>query len=328
MQIKCLGIESTAHTFGAGVVSFNGEDKFEILSSQKACYFEKEGIRPTLAAQHHTQKAPETIKVALKEADMKMTDIDIIAYSIGPGMTPCLIVGSTAAKILALKHKKPLVAVNHCVAHIDIAKEMTECKEAFVAVFVSGGNSQILSKTEGRYRIFGETQDIAVGNAIDKFARSVDLGFPGGPVVEKLAKDGKYIGLPYSVKGCDFSFAGIETQAERTLKTNRIEDVCYSMQEVMFSAICESAERVLGHLKLKTLVLCGGVARNKTLQEKLKIMTSERDAKVFCVPGEYAGDNGAMIAITGIKNYLKKINCFDKKDIRETAVIPKIRIDQ
>ncbi|RLG14170.1 MAG: UGMP family protein [Candidatus Nanohalarchaeota archaeon] len=327
MQIKCLGIESTAHTFGAGVVIFEG-NKFEILSSQRACFFPKKGITPSLATVHHAEKAPKTIKYALTKAGTGMNDIDIIAFSIGPGLAPCLVVGATAAKILALKHKKPLVGVNHCVAHIEIAKDLAGCKSDFVAVFVSGGNSQILSKVDGKYMIFGETQDVAVGNAIDKFARRSDLGFPGGPIVEKLAKKGKYIDLPYSVKGCDFSFAGIETHAERLLKKHSIKDLCFSMQEVMFSAICESAERVLGHLKLKNLVLCGGVARNKTLQEKLRIMTKERGAKLFCVPDEFAGDNGAMIAVAGIKNYLDKINCFSQKDIPKVSVIAKMRIDE
>ena len=327
MTIKCLGIESTAHTFGAGIASYDKEN-FKIHSNQKACFFPEKGITPALAAVHHAQEAPKIIKIALKKAGVEMKDIDIISFSIGPGLPPCLIVGSTAAKIMALKHKKMLVGVNHCAAHIEIAKELTGCKDDFVVVFVSGGNSQILSKVNGKYRIFGETQDIAVGNAIDKFARTADLGFPGGPVIENLAKGGKYIPLPYSVKGCDFSFAGVITKAQRMLNKDAIEDICFSLQEVMFSGICESAERVLGHLKIKNLILTGGVARNKVLQSKLKTMISERSAKLFCVPDEFAGDNGAMIAVAGIKNYMIKTNCFNQKDILNISILPKMRIDE
>ncbi|MCK5176822.1 MAG: tRNA (adenosine(37)-N6)-threonylcarbamoyltransferase complex transferase subunit TsaD [Candidatus Aenigmarchaeota archaeon] len=327
MTIKCLGIESTAHTFGAGIVSYDKEN-FKIHSDQKSCFFPEKGITPYLAATHHAEEALKIIKTALLKAGTEMKDIDIISYSIGPGLAPCLNIGSTAAKILALKYKKPLIGVNHCVAHIEIAKELTKCPDDFVAVFVSGGNSQILSKVNGKYRIFGETQDIAVGNAIDKFARNAGLGFPGGPLIENLAKGGKYLPLPYSVKGCDFSFAGLITKTQRMLEKNTIQDICFSLQEVMFCGICESAERVLGHLKLNNLILTGGVARNKILQSKLKTMTSERGAKLFCVPDEFAGDNGTMIAVAGIKNYMNKINCFGEKDIPSICILPKLRIDE
>ena len=325
MTIKCLGIESTAHTFGAGVVEF--KTNFKILSNQKHSYFPKNGIKPDLAAQHHLKYSEKITNTALEAAKTKIQDIDIIAFSIGPGLAPCLIEGLKYSKNLASKYKKPFIEVNHCIAHIEIAKEITKCKSDFVVVFVSGGNSQILSKINNNYKIFGETQDIAVGNAIDKFARFANLGFPGGPLIEKLAKGGKYIDLPYCTKGCDFSFTGVITAAEKKIKKNKIQNICFSLQQVLFCSICECAERILGHLSINNLLLCGGVARNKTLQKILKTMTQERCAKFFCVPDEFAGDNGAMIAIAGIKNYINKTNCFFNKDISKINIFPKLRID-
>src|SRR3989338_5642878 len=204
----CLGLESTAHTFGIGIAS----DKGEILANCKSVYKPPEGwgIKPIDAAEHHKKVAEKILGEALEKAKIDTKEIDIIAYSRGAGLPPCLHVGFRFSKELSERYKKPLLPVCHQVAHIEIGKLTTECKDP-VILYVSGGNTQIISLVSGRYRIFGETEDIGIGNALDKFAREVGIGFPGGPEIENLAKSGKYIELPYVVKGMDLSFTGIVT---------------------------------------------------------------------------------------------------------------------
>ncbi|MFQ5621615.1 MAG: KEOPS complex N(6)-L-threonylcarbamoyladenine synthase Kae1, partial [Candidatus Nanoarchaeia archaeon] len=210
--------------------------------------------------------------------------------------------GATAARILAFKLGKPLVGVNHPIAHIEIGKLTTGAKDP-VITYVSGGNSQLLAFTEGRYRIFGEVIDVAIGNTIDQFARQAELGHPGGPKVEKLAKKGKWVELPYVVKGMDLSFSGILTAAVDKLKKEKLEDVCFSLQETCFAMLTEVTERAMAHTDKNEVLLTGGVAANKRLQEMLEIMCRERDAKFYVVPREYSGDNGVMIGWTGLLAY-------------------------
>ncbi len=314
-----LGIEGTAHTVGVGIV----DEKCRVLSNVSASYFPKEGIHPRKAVEHHADAVPELIKKALKEAKISIKDINVISFSKGPGLQPCLKLTATIARALALKHKIPIVGVNHCLAHVEIGKIKTGAQDPII-LYVSGGNTQVIGFAEGKYRVFGETLDIAIGNAVDKFARACDLGFPGGPIVEKLAKKGKYIELPYRVKGMDFSFAGITTELERRHKKGiKVEDLCYSFQETAFAMLTEAVERALAHTEKKEVLLTGGVAQNKRLQEMLEIMAKARGAKYFVVPKEYAGDNGAMIAWTGLLAY-KKGRTDNPKD---TSIIREWRID-
>ncbi len=291
----CLGIESTAHTFGVGIV----KDK-EVLSNVRDIYVPKKGgIHPREATEHHSDVAADVIKKALDEAKIKLEDIDIIAFSAGPGLPPCLRIGAFVARYLGLKTGKPVIPVNHCIAHIEIGKMKTGSKDP-VTLYVSGGNTQVIAFTEGRYRVFGETQDQGIGNMLDQFARNAGLKHPGGPKIEELAKKGKYLELPYVVKGMDMSFSGILTSATKKIKKNKLEDICFSLQETCFAMLTEVTERALAHTDKIEVLLTGGVAANKRLQDMLDIMCKERDAKFFVVPRDLAGDNGAMIAWTGL----------------------------
>jgi N6-L-threonylcarbamoyladenine synthase len=295
-----LGIESTAHTFGVGLI----KDK-KILANELSIYRPKSGwgIIPLEAAKFHKSNADSIIEKAIEKAKIEISDIDIISFSQGPGLPPCLKVGMEKAKYLAKKYKKPLIPVNHCIAHIEIGRFLTNAKDP-VTVYVSGGNTQILAFSEGRYRCFGETMDIGLGNALDKVGREIGLEFPAGPKIESLAKKGVWIDLPYVVKGMDLSFSGIVTECIRRFKSGeKVENICFSLQEVCFSMLTEVAERALAHLGKKETLLTGGVAANKRLQEMLKIMCKERGAKFFVVPKEYSGDNGVMIAYTGMLVY-------------------------
>ena len=226
--------------------------------------------------------------------------MDAIAFSQGPGLGPCLRTVATAARMLSLRFGVPLVGVNHCVAHIEVGKWQSGAHDPAI-IYVSGANSQVLALRKGHYRIFGETLDISVGNAIDKFARSVGLAHPGGPKVEELARGAKqYIPLPYTVKGMDLSFSGLSTAATQAAKKHDLADVCYSLQETAFAMLVEVTERAMSHAEKKEAMLVGGVGANRRLGEMLNTMCLERGARFFLPPRSFMGDNGSMIAYTGL----------------------------
>jgi len=190
----------------------------KILANKKHTYTtEKGGIIPIDAAKHHEIHKHELYFEALTEANIDEKQIDAIAFSQGPGLSPCLLEGLKFAKELSKKLNIPLVPVNHCVAHLEIGK-LTGAKNP-VLLYASGANTQIIAYASGKYRIFGETLDLGVGNFIDTFARYAGIGFPGGPVIQKLAstKNAKYIELPYTVKGMDVAFSGILTNLKQKL---------------------------------------------------------------------------------------------------------------
>ncbi len=306
----CLGIESTADDFGAAIVSFSGK----VLSNANDAYLPKEGgIHPREAARHHAEVAEKVLAEAFEKASTKPREISLVAFSQGPGLGPCLRTGATAARALASYLDIPLVGVNHCVGHIEIGKLTTGATDP-VTLYVSGGNTIVSAFEAGKYRIFGETLDIAMGNCLDVFARNVGLqqrkGAPFGAVVEELATRGKnFVPLPYTVKGMDLSFSGLLTAAIHAFQSKKgsLEDVCFSLQEVAFSMLTEVTERALAHTQKPELLLTGGVAANKKLQSMLELVADEHDAKFCVVPLRLAADNGAMIAWTGILAYLSGV---------------------
>ncbi len=316
-----LGIESTSHTFGIGIVT---ED--EILSNVKSVFKpEKGGIHPREAADHHANVSKKILEEALEKAGITIEDVDVVSFSQGPGLPPALRIGAVVARFLSLKYNKPLIGVNHCIAHIEIGKFVSGAKDP-VTLYVSGGNTQVIAFEDGRYRVFGETQDIGIGNAIDKLAREMNLGFPGGPKIEELAKNGKWIELPYVVKGMDVNFSGTLTEAIRKYKNGyKKEDIAYSFQEVCFSALTEITERAVAHCEKEEVLLVGGVAANKRLQEMLKIMSEDRGIKFYSVPSDVAGDNGAMIAYNGLQIYKSKGKGIS---VEESKIKPKWRTDE
>ena len=229
----------------------------------------------------------------------------------GPGMGGPLQVAAASARALSLVWGKPLVAVNHCVAHIEMGRAVTGAVDP-VVLYVSGGNTQVIAYSEGRYRIFGETIDIAVGNCLDRFARILELSNDPSPGynIEQLAKKGeKFIDLPYVVKGMDVSFSGIlsfiEAAAIEKLENNECTpaDLCYSLQETLFAMLVEITERAMAHCDSKDVLIVGGVGCNERLQEMMRIMCSERGGRLFATDDRYCIDNGAMIAYTGLLAY-------------------------
>ncbi|MEK6839629.1 MAG: KEOPS complex N(6)-L-threonylcarbamoyladenine synthase Kae1, partial [Nanoarchaeota archaeon] len=267
---------------------------------------EKGGIIPTEAAQHHKTLARQLIKQAFADAEKELgkEKIDLIAYSHGPGLSPCLHVGLEMAKEYAKELNVPLIGVNHPAAHLTSGQLLTDTKNP-VFLYISGANTQVISIEGQFFIVFGETLDIGLGNALDKFAREIGLGFPGGPKIEQMALKGKYVPLPYTVKGMDASFSGLITKCSNLYQKGKIaqEDLCFSLQETSFAMVTEIAERALAHTQKDELLLIGGVAANKRLCEMLNIMCKERNAKFFAAPLKYAGDNGVMIAWQGILEY-------------------------
>ncbi len=291
-----LGIESTAHTFGIGITDGKRE-----LANEKVMYKTSGGIHPREASQFMASNAHRILERALMKAELSMDDIDGIAFAQGPGLGPCLRVGGTLAVFLADHYEKPIVGVNHCIAHIEVGKWDLGFKDPLV-VYVSGANTQILGLAGGKYRIFGETLDIGLGNAIDVLGREMGLEFPAGPKIEKLAKRGKkLLDLPYTVKGMDLSFSGILTAGKKLVGKEKPEDIAFSFQETIFSMLVEVSERALAHTKKKEVMLVGGVAQNSRLRGMFEKMVKPHDAKFGSPKPEYNGDNGFMIALTGWK---------------------------
>lgn len=318
----CIGLEGTAEKTGVGIVDSEGN----ILASEgKALIPEKGGIHPREAAEHHAENLIPLIHLSLEEADLELTDIDLVAFSRGPGLGPALRTVATAARSLALSLDVPIVGVNHCIGHIEIGRLTTGCQDP-LTLYVSGGNTQVIAFDAGGYQIFGETLDIAIGNCLDQFAREVGLGHPGGPRVEELARKSKnYLELPYTVKGMDLSFSGLLTAAIRKYESGScLEDVCYSLQETAFSMLVEVTERALAHAKKSEVLLVGGVAANQRLREMLEVMTTEHYADFHLPEMKYCGDNGAMIAWLGLLSWDYGV----KQTIGDTKVIQRYRTDE
>lgn len=318
----CLGIESTAHTFGIAIVT----DKKEVLANEKILFTtEKGGMIPAQVADHHVLHFKEILDKALTKANMKMKDIDFISYSQSPGIGHCLRIGAAVARSLAINFNKPIVGVNHCIAHLEIGRMLTDSKDP-VLLYASGANTQVIAYEGKKYRIFGETLDIGIGNFLDAFARRIGLGFPGGPKIQKLAEQGtEFIELPYSVKGMDVSFGGLSTNLDQKYKSGKykVEDLCYSTQETVFAMLLEVSERAMAHTGKTELLLGGGVACNTRLQAMAKKMCEDRNAKCFVLPNEYNVDNAAMIAWTGILNYKKGVTT----PIEKANIEPYLRTD-
>lgn len=291
-----LGLEGTAWNLSAGLV-----DEMGVIYERSATYVPaRGGIHPREASQHHSEHMAEVVCDVLARSEEMGLNIDGIAFSQGPGLGPCLRTVATAARALSLRLGLPLIGVNHCVAHIEVGKWQSGASDPAV-IYVSGANTQVLALRQGRYRIFGETLDISIGNAIDKFARSVGLPHPGGPRVEELASRAKrYIPLPYTVKGMDLSFSGLATAATEAAKEHDLPDVCYSLQETAFAMLVEVTERAMAHAEKREAMLVGGVGANRRLGDMLRTMCEERGARFFLPPLRFMGDNGSMIAYTGL----------------------------
>src|ERR671930_1575253 len=325
----CLGIESTAHTFGCSIVDSKGK----VLSDVRAVYKAPEGrgIHPREASRHHMEVSPDVLKNTLQSAGVSMKDVDIIAYSAGPGLGPCLRVGAVVARTLATFHKKPLVPVNHALGHIELGAMLTGASDPLV-LLVSGGHTMILAFSKNRWRVFGETLDITIGQLLDQFGRAIGFASPCGDRIEELAgtSAGTYLRLPYLVKGNDVSLSGLLTTAIRTAsdKNSLLPDVCYSLQETAFAMLTETIERAISFTDKREMIIVGGVAANKRLSQMLEMACRRQNGILYICPINFSGDNGAQIAWTGILDYIttKKQVSIEKSFIRQSWRVDTIDI--
>jgi N6-L-threonylcarbamoyladenine synthase/N6-L-threonylcarbamoyladenine synthase/protein kinase Bud32 len=282
------------------------------------------GLHPREAANHHAEVVASIIVKAVAEAGITLRDVDLVSFSMGPGLGPCLRVAATAARSLSASLDIPIIGVNHCIAHIEIGNATTGCTDP-VLLYASGGNTQVIAYSDERYRIFGETQDVGIGNMLDKLGRELGLGFYAGPAIEKLAKDGdKLLDLPYSVKGMDMAFSGIMTAALALKKKGqRIEDIAFSIQETAFGMLAEVTERAMAHIGKNEVLLGGGVAQNTRLREMIQAMAEDRGAEMFVPDRRLCMDNGAMIAWLGNIMYGSGV----RMEIADTGIRQRFRTD-
>ena len=315
-----LGLEGTAHTVSASVL-----DEKKIYSLESRTFKpEHGGLNPREAAEFHFLNITDVITKAIDDSGFKSGDLELVGFSKGPGLPPSLKITAVAARSLALKLGIPIVGVNHPLGHIEIGRRETGAKDP-VMLYVSGGNTQIISHRNRKYRVLGVTLDIGIGNMLDKIARDMGYPFPGGPEIEKLAGNGnKLLKLPYSVYGMDCAFSGIYTAGKRLIGKNRKEDVAFSIQEYSFSMLVETLERAIFTSGKEEILLAGGVARNNRLREMIQTMSTEANVRVFETPDRYCMDNGAMIGQAAILTYRE----FGGQEIEDTAINQLYRIDE
>jgi len=318
-----IGVESTAHTFGVGVLDLNGK----ILANVRDSYTtSKGGMIPLDVRAHHARVADKVFKKSLKESGVHKKDLKAIAFSAAPGLAPCLLEGMSFSKKLAKKLDVDLIGVNHCVAHLVIG-ESIGAKDP-VMLYASGANTQVVAYEGGRFRIFGETLDLGVGNFIDTIARFMGLGFPGGPKIQELAEKykGDLLDLPYSVKGMDVSFSGIQTKIRNLIaKGEDKKKIAFALQETVFAMLVEVAERALAHTGKSELLIAGGVGCNSRLQEMCQKMCKDRGVKFFCPDRGLLVDNAAMIGYLGLKMFKAGLGT---RDYDKIDIAPRKRTDE
>lgn len=319
-----LGLEGSANKFGVGVILHprNGGPA-QILANIRHTFVSPpgEGFLPKDTAKHHRTWMVRIVKQALTEAGVTVDDVDCICYTKGPGMGAPLQSVAVSARMLSLLWDKKLVGVNHCVGHIEMGREITGAQNP-VVLYVSGGNTQVIAYASQRYRVFGEALDIAVGNCLDRFARTLNISNDPAPGynIEQMAKKGRHLlDLPYTVKGMDCSFSGILASIdilagklekdqtgwldEATGDAITREDLCFSLQETVFAMLVEITERAMAHVDSSQVLIVGGVGCNERLQQMMGIMASERGGGVYATDERFCIDNGIMIAHAGLLAY-------------------------
>ncbi|KAF8608159.1 peptidase M22 glycoprotease [Ceratobasidium sp. AG-I] len=321
-DLIALGLEGSANKFGTGIIRHGKDGSVSVLSNVRHTYITPpgEGFQPRDTALHHREWALKIIKQALADAGLDLSLVDCICFTKGPGMGAPLQSVALVARTLALLYNKPLIGVNHCVGHIEMGRHITGASNPIV-LYVSGGNTQVIAYSRQRYRIFGETLDIAVGNMLDRFARVIGLSNDPSPGynIEQTAKKGKrLVQLPYTTKGMDVSLSGLLTSTEAYTLDKRFRssgepsdnedtitpaDLCFSLQETVFAMLVEITERAMAHVGSKEVLIVGGVGCNERLQEMMGIMAQERGGNVFATDERFCIDNGIMIAQAGLLSY-------------------------
>ena len=314
-----MAIESSCDETACAIVKNGREVISNVVASQIKTHAQYGGVIPEIAAREHLESINVVIDEAFKQANMKPEQITAFAGTVGPGLVGCLLVGLNATKTLALVHDKPFIGVNHLNAHLCGNYIDTDLKPPFIALLVSGGHTQIIEvKSYSEQNILGETIDDAVGEAYDKVARLIGLPYPGGPLLDKLAKEGNpnAYKLPEAkVDGYNFSFSGLKTAVLRLVKSFEGENlptnnICASFQECVSSTLIKKVKKALNETGYKQVVIAGGVAANSEIRRKM--FELEKDGFRVCAPPmKYCTDNAAMVASCAYFN----TNTYDDVDV-------------
>ena len=327
-DILILGIESSCDETAAAVVKNGREVLSNIISSQISIHEKFGGVVPEIASRNHVEAISNVVKKALNDANVTIDDIDAIAVTYGPGLVGALLVGVSYAKALAYASNKPLIGTNHIEGHI-AANYIThsDLKPPFLAFVISGGHTHLVHiKDYKEFEIIGKTRDDAIGEAFDKVARVIGLGYPGGPKIDKLAKEGQAsIKLPEThFENLDFSFSGIKTAVinlnHKTPDINKA-DLAASFEKAVTDVLVENSIKGCEQLGLKTIALAGGVSANSYIRKRFEELDNSNGIKVYYPEPILCTDNAAMIASAGYYNYINKIE--SKLDLN---AIPNLKI--
>lgn len=314
-----MAIESSCDETACSIVKNGREVISNVVASQIKTHAQYGGVIPEIAAREHLESINVVIDEAFNQADLKPSDITAFAGTVGPGLVGCLLVGLNATKTLALVHDKPFIGVNHLNAHLCANYIDTDLKPPFIALLVSGGHTQIIEvKSYSEQTILGETIDDAVGEAYDKVARLIGLPYPGGPLLDKLAREGNphAYKLPEAkVDGYNFSFSGLKTAVLRLVKSFDgqelpTKDICASFQECVSSTLVKKVKMALEKTGYKQVVIAGGVAANSEIRRKIFELEKE-GYRVNAPQMKYCTDNAAMVASCAYFN----TNTFDDVDV-------------
>jgi N6-L-threonylcarbamoyladenine synthase len=313
-QILCLGIESSCDETAAAIVDSERQIISHVIYSQIPTHQKWGGVVPELAARSHILAIDEVVKKTLEESKLNLSDIDVIAATAGPGLIGGVIVGWEFACGLAEATKKPLVAINHLEGHALVPRLSNDVEFPYLLLLVSGGHSQILIvRGVGKYELLGETLDDSAGEAFDKVAKMLGLGYPGGPAVANAAVGGNINAFQFPrplchQDNCDFSFSGVKTAARTFLTKNpdvNVSDFCASFQQTVVDVVINRLSKAMDRAPgIKTLVVAGGVAANKEIRAAMEKLAHDRGMEFAAPKLSLCTDNGAMIAWAGIENYL------------------------
>ncbi len=311
-DIVCLGIETSCDETSVAIVKNGREVISNVISTQIDIHKKYGGVVPEIASRNHVENITFVVKEALQKANINLTDIDIIACTYGPGLVGALLVGLSTAKAMAYALKKPLVGVHHIEGHI-AANYIThkELTPPYLCLVVSGGHSHLVYvKDYTKFEILGKTRDDAVGEAFDKVSRTIGLGYPGGPVIDAKAKEGKPIyKLPRThFENLDFSFSGVKTAVINLVNKEKelnINDLCASFEEAVTDVLVENVLKAVEQIKVSKIAIAGGVSANSYLRSRMQKIGAMHNLKVYYPDLILCTDNAAMIASAAYYNYLE-----------------------
>ena len=327
-DVLTLGIESSCDETSVAVIKNGREILSNIIDTQIPIHEKYGGVVPEIASRNHIEAISRVTKLALKEANVELKNIDAITPTYGPGLVGALLVGVSYAKALSYAINKPLVGVNHIQGHI-AANYLTykELKPPFLCLLVSGGNTQIVYVRDyTEFEVLGKTRDDAIGEAFDKVARVVGLDYPGGPKVDKLAKTGTPdIKLPktHFENSLDFSFSGIKTAViniNHNTKDINKADLCASFEKTVTEVLIENVRKAIEQTGMKSLAIAGGVSANSYIRSEILKLQND-DLKVYMPDLKLCTDNAAMIGSAGYYNFIN-----GKRDEFDLNAVPNLKL--